>query len=461
MEKDKDVIIIGAGLTGLALAVKLKEKGVDFVLIEKSSEAGGVISTGRENGFVYEEGPNTGVYSTPELVSLFDSLGSLCQLEKADKSAAKRYIWKNGKWRALPSGLFSAIGTPLFSLYDKFRILGEPFRKPGDNPYEPVAGLVRRRMGKSFLDYAVNPFISGVYAGDPEKLITKFALPKLYNLEQNYGSFIKGAIKKAKEDKSELEKRATREVFSVKGGLGNLIRGMRQYIGDENIILQSEDTGIKYSEDHYTAELKKGGHDLRFTGKAVVTTTGSESLNSLLPFIDKTGLDPVTGINYARIVQIAIGFKKWPGRPLDAFGGLVPAKENRKVLGILFPSAIFEDRAPEGGALLSVFMGGYRMPEITEKTDGEITDIVLEEIASMMDTADHKPDMMKIFRYNKAIPQYEISSEARFKAIDKIESDNPGLYIAGNIRDGIGMADRVKQAGQLAENIDKFLKGRN
>ncbi|MGM0464617.1 MAG: protoporphyrinogen oxidase, partial [Bacteroidota bacterium] len=178
MKQNKDVVIIGAGLTGLALGVKLKHRGIDFVIIEKDSEAGGVIRTGEEEGFVYEKGPNTGVYSTAELVELFDLLGNLCELEKADKSAAKRYIWKKGKWRAIPSGLLSAVGTPLFSLRDKFRILGEPFRKPGNDPYESVADLVRRRMGKSFLDYAVNPFISGVYAGDPEKLITKFALPK-------------------------------------------------------------------------------------------------------------------------------------------------------------------------------------------------------------------------------------------------------------------------------------------
>ncbi|MDZ7738047.1 MAG: protoporphyrinogen oxidase [Bacteroidales bacterium] len=458
MRTDKDVIIVGAGLTGLALGVKLKHRGIDFIITEKDAEAGGVISTGEENGFVYEKGPNTGVYSTPELVELFDLLGGLCELEKADKSAAKRYIWKNGKWRAIPSGLFSAVATPLFSLWDKFRILGEPFRKPGTDPYESVAGLVRRRMGKSFLDYAVNPFISGVYAGDPEKLITKFALPKLYNLEQNYGSFIKGAIKKAKEDKTELERRATKEVFSVKGGLGKLIEAMVGFIGEENIVLQCENTEINHEDGLYTVRTDSAAGKAEYVSRSLVTTTGSESLENLLSFTGTKTLSAVTSVNHARIVQVAAGFNEWKGMPLDAFGGLVPSRENRKVLGILFPSAIFTGRAPKGGALLSVFMGGYRNPQITEKTDSEIKDIVMDELKNMMGTGDNKPDMIKIFRYEKAIPQYELSSEERFRAIGDIESRFPGLHIAGNIRDGIGMADRVKQAGQLAAAIEDYTK---
>lgn len=453
IKKDKDIIIIGAGLTGLALGVFLKEKGLTFSIIEKNENTGGVIGTRDNNGFIYETGPNTGVLSTPELIRLFDILGDKAELETADKSASKRYIWKNGKWRAMPSGLFSAVGTPLFSLYDKFRILGEPFRKPGSNPDESVADLVRRRMGKSFLNYAVDPFISGVYAGNPEKLITRYALPKLYNLEQNYGSFIGGAMKKAKEPKTDLEKRATREVFSVKGGLGNLIKGMIDYIGDDNIFTSCSETLVDVAKDIYSCTFIKDGEKKKISAGKVVTTTGSEDLNKLLPFVESPDIRSVTGLNHARIVLAAVGYNKWEGVPLDAFGGLVPSKEERKVLGVLFPSAIFSGRAPEGGAQLSVFMGGYRNGGITGKSDDEIKDIVLEEMKNMMGTGNNMPDMLDIFRYEKAIPQYELSSGERFAAINKIQDQYPGLFIAGNIRDGIGMADRVKQAGQLAESI--------
>lgn len=452
MRKSTDVIIIGAGLTGLALGVKLKKENINFVILEKSKYPGGVISTEQENGFIYECGPNTGVYSSPELVSLFDDLNGLCELETADRSASKRYIWKKGKWRAMPSGLFSAVGTPLFSIHDKFRILGEPFRKPGNDPHESLADLVRRRMGQSFLDYAINPFIAGVYAGDPEKLITKFALPKLYNLEQNYGSFIRGAIKKAKEPRTELERRATREVFSVKGGLKNLIKAMEEYIGSDNILLNCSQTSVNINAGKYHCSTLSGDSKHEFVSDSLVTTGGSESLESLLPFVHSDSINAITGINHAKIIQLAAGYKVWDGHKLDAFGGLVPEKEKRKILGILFPSAIFSGRAPEGGALLSVFMGGSRNPDIFDMDDDEIIRLAGNELAVMMKTR-KEPDLVRLFRYEKAIPQYELSSERRFETINKLQAEYPGLFIAGNIRDGIGMADRVKQAGQIAEKI--------
>jgi protoporphyrinogen/coproporphyrinogen III oxidase len=453
MNTKTNIVIIGAGLTGLSLGHFLKKAGKDFIIIEKDNRTGGVINTSVEDGFIFENGPNTGVLSTVEIVQLFEDLNDRCFLETADKAAAKRYILKDGRWVALPSGPLSAIGTPLFTLKDKFRILGEPFRKPGTNPDETIAELVIRRMGKSFLDYAVNPFISGVYAGDPARLVTRYALPKLYNLEQNYGSFIRGAIAKGKEKKSDAEKKATREVFSVKGGLMNLINAMTEEIGWEkiftarkNIIVKPQPSGYRIaSEDN-----EDTGHEIACD--IVVTTTGGYSLSEMLPFVPAKTIQDITGLTYAGVVQVSAGYKRWHGDKLDAFGGLVPAVEKRKILGILFPSAIFKGRAPEGGALLSIFLGGIRDPEVIGMDDDEIAGIVLKEISQTL-SGRNNPDIIKINRYQHAIPQYEKSTGARLAAIDRIQQENPGLILAGNIRDGIGMADRVKQAKSVCDFI--------
>ncbi|MFN2314014.1 MAG: protoporphyrinogen oxidase, partial [Bacteroidales bacterium] len=230
-----DIIIIGAGLTGLSLAYHLKKNGRQPLVLEKAARPGGVIQTHAEQGFIFESGPNTGVLSNKETALLFEELGSHFTLETGHSGAKKRYILKNGRWQPIPSGLLSAVTTPLFTMKDKVRILGEPFRKPGTDPDESVADMVKRRMGKSFLDYAVDPFISGIYAGDPSRLVTRYALPKLYALEQNYGSFIRGALKKSREKKSEDEKKATKEVFSASGGLGSLITALEKEIGSERI----------------------------------------------------------------------------------------------------------------------------------------------------------------------------------------------------------------------------------
>jgi len=448
-----DVIIIGAGLTGLTLAFYLKKNGVKFLLLEQKDRTGGVINSISEQGFTYETGPNTGVLSAPEIVELFEDLKSKCLLETANPLSKNRYIWKKGSWHALPSGLISAIQTPLFSFYDKLRILGEPLRKAGKNKDETVAELVTRRLGKSYLDYAVDPFISGIYAGDPGKLVTKFALPKLYNLEQNYGSFIRGAIKKHKEPKSLLQQKTTGEVFSVQGGLKSLIVALNQGIGADHIVTGCKDTELMPNGNKFLVTFtNQQGEKVELNSSKVITTVGGYALPELLPFISPKKIIPISRLVYAGVVQAVAGYKNWSGSSLDAFGGLVPSKEKRAVLGILFPSSIFANRTPANGALLSVFIGGVKNPGIMEQTDTEIETLVLKEIRETLDV-DAPSDLFRIFRYPFAIPQYDKSSEERLASINQIQVDYPGLLLAGNIRDGIGMSDRVKQARQLADLI--------
>lgn len=447
---NKKVAIIGAGLTGLTTAFYLKKNGVDFQIFDKANRAGGVIQTHHENGFTFEAGPNSGMLSRPEVPELLEELEDECTLEPADETAKARWIWKNGKWHPLPSGLVSGVTTPLFSFPDKLRILGEPFRKKGENPNESLAGLVLRRMGKSFLDYAIDPFILGIYSGNPSKLVTKYAFPKLYNLEQNYGSFIGGSIKKAREPKTERDKKATKNIFSVEGGLGNFIDALVKKVGKENIKLDCSKIQVEKTEDGFLVEGEPFSH--------VVSATGGYALNDLLPFIDKEKLAVINKMKYSRVVQVSLGFKTWESMPLKAFGGLVPSIEQRRILGVLFLSSFLKNKAPEGGALLSVFMGGIRRPDLVELSDEEIKQVVKEEVSEMMQLDSFNPDLLKIFRYNYAIPQYGFESEEKLKAISEIEAENPGLILAGNVRDGIGIADRINQGRTIAEQLTESFK---
>ena len=441
------IAIIGAGLSGLTTAFYLKKAGFDVCLFEKENRVGGVIQTTTEKGFIFEAGPNTGVLSHPEAVELLEDLKESCTLEIANKNAKARWIWKGKKWEALPSGLLGGIKTPLFKFSDKIRILGEPFRKKGNNPQETLAELVLRRMGKSFLDYAVDPFILGIYSGDPAKLVTKYALPKLYNLEQNYGSFIGGSIKKKKIPQTEREKKATREVFSIEGGLQNLIDALENSIGNENI--RTSFTEISFEKTGNLFRLKN--EDKLFS--QVISTVGTYQLEKIFPFANSEKLQQINQLNYAKVVQVALGFQNWQGIPLNAFGGLVPFKENRDVLGVLFLSSFLKNRAPKNGALLSVFLGGMRKPEMLELSDAQIMNLVEKEMKLMMGLKNFSPDLVKINRYQHAIPQYSFESEQKLLAIKELEKQHPGLFLAGNIRDGIGMADRIKQGKILAEQI--------
>ena len=331
-----DILIIGAGLTGLTTGFWLTRAGKDIHILEKADRVGGQIHTFREKDFVYESGPNTGVVSYPEVAELFEALSPACALETAREESKRRLIWKGNRFRALPSGLFSAVTTPLFTLGDKFRILGEPFRAKGNNPDESVGELAARRLGKSFLHYAVDPFLSGVYAGDPMKLVTRYALPKLYNLEQQYGSFIRGTIAKAKQPKTDRDRLASKKVFSAAGGLDKLMATYSTADGEQTIIAER-----------------------------IITTTGAYTLPALLPFVPKEKMERISNLHYAPVVQASVGFRDTGALRFDAFGGLVTSCEKKDVLGILFPSACFTGRAPEEGALFSFFIGGVKHADLT------------------------------------------------------------------------------------------------
>lgn len=449
-----DILIIGAGLTGLTTAFHLVRGGKQVHILECSDRVGGQIHTFREDGFVFESGPNTGVVSYPEVAELFMALSPACQLETAHEEAKRRLIWKGNSFRELPSGLFSAVTTPLFTLGDKFRILGEPFRAKGTDPDESVGELAARRLGKSFLNYAVDPFLSGVYAGNPMTLVTRYALPKLYNLEQQYGGFIKGTIAKARLPKTDRDRLATKKVFSAAGGLDNLTRAMARAIGESKITLSAAGITIRPAEKGWIATYTTSEGEQTIRADKVITTTGAYALPELLPFIAEEDMNKISNLKYAPVVQASVGIRNTGKLRFNAFGGLVPSCEQKDVLGILFPAACFDNRAPKEGALFSFFIGGVKHEKLTRLEDNELKALITHEFHAMLKfPIDVQPDMIRIFRHPRAIPQYELSSGERFATIDKLEAQYPGLILAGNIKGGIGMADRIRQATGIAENL--------
>lgn len=449
---NKDIIVIGAGLTGLTTAFYAKKSGKNVLVIERDNVVGGQMRSYNVGEYIFEGGPSTGVVAYPEVAELFEELKDDVEMDIALPTSKCRLIWKKNRFHPLPSGLKSAVTTPLFTLKDKFRIMGEPWRKRGTNPNEKVGELTRRRLGKSFLDYAVDPFLSGVYAGDPMLLPTRLALPKLYNLEQKYGSFIRGSIAKAKLPKTERDKKATKQLFSAKGGFGNLITALAKHVGYENIALSVHDTTVVPLPDggyevKYTDE---NGKSISVTTKKVVTTCGAYALPSILPFIAKEEMDKISNLVYAPVIQIGVGIKNVENHHYKAFGALFPSKEKKDILGILFPSACFGGRAPEAGETLAFFIGGIRHPEMLDWTDEQFKTLVNDSLHSLLKyPSDVKIDEMRIFRHRYAIPQYQESSDERYATIESLQSRYPGLIIAGNLRGGIGMADRIKQGATI------------
>ncbi len=503
MKNKYDVVIVGAGITALTTALHLVRGGLKVALVEKTDRVGGQIRSYSNEDFVYESGPNTGVLNCEEIIELFKLVEGEATLERARKESKKRLVLYKGEFRELPSSLIGGVTTPLFSFKDKLRVLGEPFRGRGKDENESVGEFAARRLGKSIVDYAVDPFVSGIYAGDPYKLVTKYALPKLYNLEREHGSFIRGTIKRMPIAKEQLSKGITKEIFSAKSGLGELTKGIAKLLeGRASIYLEAKEcrvtklesgefrtTFVKEKVEHSVNDGKQsvakgsGQHasnngveqtsaksieqhssnndveqiftksieECELLSNCVVTTCGAYELDNMLPQIDKALLNSVTSLYYAPIIEVAVGYKEFINPPAS-FGGLIPSKEGRDVLGILFPSACFSGRAPEGGALLSIFIGGVKSTNKMDLTDEQIKEMALKEVRATLGE-EREPDLIEVFKHSKAIPQYYASSKERFAAVEQIESKFKGLIIGGNLKDGIGLADRVRQGRRIAEEI--------
>ena len=450
----KQTIVIGAGITGLTTALYLRKAGLPVLVLEGTERAGGQIRTLREEGYTFETGPNTGSVSFPEVAELFALLPS--GYEAATPAGNCRYIYKKGRLHQLPSGPWSGLTTPLFTLGDKFRLLGEPWRKKGTDPYESVGALAKRRLGKSFLQYAVDPFVGGIYAGDPMKLETRHALPKLYNLEQKYGSFIRGAMAKAKEPKSDRDRLATKEVYSARHGLETMIHEMVEQIGTEHVRTGAPVTSVRQgAAGDWLVTYQQDGERHEVSAEQVVSTVGAHALASFLgETLPDELLSPITSLYYAPIVEVAVGFDRKVSN-YHGFGALMPSSEPVDILGVLFPSDCFADRTPTSeGVLYSIFMGGTRRPDLIDMEEKELQALALKDLYKVLDIDPRiVPSMVHISSHRHAIPQYGADSEIRCAAIAEVEHRYPGLIIAGNCRDGIGMAHRITQATQVAQQL--------
>jgi protoporphyrinogen/coproporphyrinogen III oxidase len=453
-----DVIIIGAGISGLSTAFWLQEKGHDVLILEKSDHWGGAIHSYRKDGFLVEEGPNSTLETTPLLTQLIKQAGVEDQKCYANDASDKRFILKHGELIPLPMSPGAFLRTKLFRLGTKLGLLKEPFisaSAPDSN--ETIAEFVKRRLGTEFLDYAINPFVAGVYAGDPEKLSVKAAFPKLFELEQKYGGLIKGQIKGAKERKKNPEKSKERaKMFSFIDGMETLPRALAEkIIKKEHSVSVSR---ITKDDKGYSITATVNGEDRTYTCKALIIATPALAaaglVKGLVPELEQTLID----IPYPPVAEVVTGYKHDEiEHPLDGFGYLIPEKEKRDILGTIFSSTIFPKRAPDGHALLTTFIGGMRQPENARLPENEIIQLALSEQHKLLGTP-AQADFVHVTAWERAIPQYSLGHLERMAEIDAAETRNPGLYFCANYRGGISVGDCVKSADRIVGEVDGWLK---
>lgn len=443
---DAEVIVVGGGISGLCCAWGLQQRGIDVLLLEAGHRAGGCISTTRKEGYLLEGGPNSALDTSPLLSQLFDALGIAGQRVDANPAAQKRYVVRNGKPWPLPMSPGAFLRTPLFSAGAKARLFLEPFigRWQGASD-ETVASFVQRRLGREFLDYAINPFVGGVYAGRPEKLSLRSAFPRLQALEQEFGSLIRGQILGARRRARNAQKsKHVASMFSFRGGMETLVSAITARL--HRVELQAGVAGIEGFDDGYALEVQGQGGTRTVRGRCLVLAVPAHAAAPLVEKLVPAAANALAAIPYPPVTVVYSGWRRDAiGHPLDGFGMLVPECEGKNILGSIFSSTLFEGRAAPERVLLTSFVGGARQPELAGLDDAQLRALVCGDLALLLQ-ARGGPEFCEIRRWPRAIPQYAVGHSAAMAAVEAAENALPGLYFCANYRGGISISDCIQSA---------------
>lgn len=455
--------IIGGGITGLTAAFRLHQRGIPVTLYEAGPRIGGVIQTVREDGYLAECGPNTLLDTSPSIGSLISDLGIEGRRLYSDPEASNRYLVRRRQLVFLPCSVWGFLTTPLFSLSAKLRLCREPFirRCPAEKE-ESLADFVVRRMGREFLDYAINPLVGGVYAGDPARLSVQRAFPKLYETEQRYGSLIRGQFLGARERKrsGEVSKQNAKKI-SFDKGLQVLTDTLGERLGEG----LRQDTPIKRIRKTTKGwELTCAGPegDSVERHSSVLLAMPAHKLADLqLETGNAADLSPLAEINYPPVASLVLGFRRESvSHPLNGFGVLIPQVEGFNILGAIFSSSLFPDRAPPGHVTVTCYLGGTRTPEHALLSQDKQVELALADLRTLLGVTD-TPVYEHCFRHPRAIPQYELGYGRHLDLMSRVEKGNPGLFIAGHCRDGISLADSLVSGENAAERMQTFLNSNN
>lgn len=453
------VVIVGGGISGLALAYRLQQlaPAADVTVLERETRTGGKIGTEQVGGFRVEIGPNGFLDNNPATRTLCDDLGLGNRLVSASDSARRnRFLFLRGRLRLLPSSFLAFLGSDILSWRSKLALLTERFRRPRhDGADESVDAFARRRTSVEVAETLVDAFVTGIHAGDPALLSVRAAFPRLANFEQEYGSITRGMKAAARKRRTEATARgetppSTARMWSFREGLGLLSDTLRDHLRRPPVV------GITIRRLERAASgswVVVGEGKERWPADAVVLTCPAYQQAAVLADLDPELADRVGGIAYNRIAVVALGYRRDEVRhPLDGFGYLTPGRERRDVLGVQWCSSIYDGRAPEGHLLLRALCGGWHRAEMVGWDDEWLLAAVRAELQrSLGITA--APVFHRIVRWQRALPQYTLGHLDRVTWIDTRVRSHPGLWLGGNSYRGVALNDCVEQAEVLARAV--------
>ncbi|MEW6717849.1 MAG: protoporphyrinogen oxidase [Chloroflexota bacterium] len=473
----KCIVIIGGGIAGLAAAYyvsKQTKADLKITLLERADYWGGKLVTERvpfgEGHFVIEGGPDTFVVTKPWGVKLCKELGIADRLKGTNPETKKTYILKNGKLYELPGGLTMMIPTEfgpmirtgLLSWPAKVR-MGLDFLLPPAwvNGDETLGAFVTRRLGRAAYENLIEPLMSGIYAGDGDKLSLQSTFPYLQDLELEHGGLVKGALalrwermRKARANGgSPSPTPGSRSMFlTPMTGLVEIVEALVKHLEMNGVELRLRTTVQRVSQNApaYSVILNSGES---VPADGIIMATPSYVTAELIAVFAPHLADELRPIEYASTATVTLAYRKSDLlRPLDGYGYVIPRHEGRKALACTWTSTKFPHRAPEGYALLRVFIGrAGQESEITWDESALLT-IAQEELRLTLGITG-TPLLWRIFIWEKAMPQYNLGHSERLKRIERRLAAYPGLALAGNAYQGIGVPDCIRSGEMATEKI--------
>ncbi|MFQ5480150.1 MAG: protoporphyrinogen oxidase [Thermodesulfobacteriota bacterium] len=475
----KKVVIIGGGIAGLATAYSLcqektPEQELEIVILEAAERAGGHIQTETEDGFIVEGGPDCFISEKPWAIGLCRKLGLNEKLLPTNDRLRKTFVLSRGKLHELPEGVILMIPTKimplalstLISTKGKLRMLLEIFiPKKKDNSDESLGDFVRRRLGAEVLDKIAEPLVAGIHAADPDTMSVRSSFPKFVQLEEEYGSLIRGMVSKMAHFKKSAAagkntgggKKMTMFV-TLRDGMQDLIETLIRDITKKGVKIRTN-TAVKGLEKTKNSRLRLTLNEGRnILADAVVIAAPAHAASVLVHNLDKELSGQLGEITFTSTATVTMAFKKKDlSKPLTGFGFVVPRSEKRGIMASTWSSVKFDGRAPEDSVLIRCFVGGAKSGHLLDLDDTEMTEMVRGELKDILGIT-APPLFTRIFRWMKAMPQYTIGHQERVQRIEESTARHPGLFLTGSSYHGIGIPDSIHGGEITAQKILSLLK---
>lgn len=448
------IAIAGGGISGLSLAYALLDKNpsLDVTVYEADHRPGGKIHTERVGDYLCEAGVNGFLDNKPATLELAQKI-KLPPIRSND-NARIRYIYFDGALRRIPTDPAKFFLSSFLSVGGRLRMMSEYLVPKKIYDDETLRDFAVRRVGSEFYEKLLDPMASGIYAGDPEKMSIRSCFGKVYDLEQNHGGLIKGFMAIAKEKKKsggagKVEAGPGGTLMSFEKGMYSLVETLAGILGPR-LVTGKRVSGIDKKGTGYTLHFADG---TQAETDVVAFTSPAHDTAAAVKEMDADIAKMLADIPYPALSVVAFGYRREQiTRDLNLFGFLIPAKEKRKILGTLFDTSIFTNRAPEDRVLLRVMIGGMRAQERAMLPDDQLIELSLSELAAIADVkAD--PELVKIYRWEKAIPQYHVGHYRKLEMLDAAAAKHKGLYLGGNAMRGVAVNDCIGNGFKLADQI--------